>query len=100
MRKTRKHFDEFAIDLKKADKLKVELTVEADDEKEETRVNLYSVKIDIRKWVVYALDKTLGKLSDKFGSVYEEVKEDADEVISEHSESLECIGLADVKKRD
>lgn len=100
MRKIRKHFDELDIDVKKAYKLKVELTVKGDDEKEETRVNIYSVKIGIRKWVLYADDKTLGKLSDKFGSVYEEVKEDADEVISEHSESLECIGLADVKKRD
>ena len=80
-------------------KLKVELTVKGDDEREEVRFNIYSVKLSGRKWVLYADDKTMGKLTGRFGKVYAEIKEDADEVVSDHKESLDALS-GEVKAQD
>ncbi len=98
-RRIRKHFDDLGAEAKKAYKLKVELTVKGDDEREEVRFNIYSVKLSGRKWVLYADDKTMGKLTGRFGKVYAEIKEDADEVVSDNKESLDALS-GEVKAQD
>ena len=59
-----------------------------------------SLKLDATNLLLlYADDKTMGKLTGRFGKVYAKIKEDADEVVSDHKESLDALS-GEVKAQD
>lgn len=90
-RALKKAFDQYDSDVKKAYKLKVLLTVKGSDEKEQVHFYIYSVKLKEGKWVLYGDDKTFGKLTEKFGDIYKELKSEIDEISDAYSDSTELF---------
>lgn len=86
-RTLKKIFDQYDAGVKKAYKLKVLLTVKGGDEKEQVHFYVYSVKLREGKWVLWGDDKTYGKLAEKFGDIYKEMKADIDEISDAYSDS-------------
>ncbi|MCR4888765.1 MAG: hypothetical protein K5979_06265 [Ruminococcus sp.] len=85
-RNIEQHFENMGADVKKASKLKIEITVKGDEEKETIRVYVFTVKLDDGKWVVYADDRAMGRIVDKAGSVSKGIGSSADELLNDYSD--------------
>ena len=85
-RNIEQHFENMGADVKKASKLKIEITVKGDEEKETIRVYVFTVKLDDGKWVVYADDRAMGRIVDKAGSVSKGMGNSSDELLNDYSD--------------
>lgn len=70
LRTLKKHYKDADQEVKKAYKLKVELTVKGKDEEETSKFNVFSVKLD-DGWVLYMDDDDISSISDDFEDAFE-----------------------------
>ena len=93
-RNIKKHFDDMDTEVRKAFKIKTEITVKGSDEAETVRVNLFAVKLSGGKWVVFADDKAMGKLTERAEKIVRDFKDEAKETADDYSDTLKLFKTA------